>query len=365
MDTDLQFMRRALEIAKRGQGLVEPNPMVGCVIVRNGTVLAEGYHTTFGGPHAEVEAVRAASDTAGTTCYVTLEPCSHHGKTPPCTEAVLAAGFQRLVVAMRDPNPQVNGRGLQLLREAGLEITEGVLENEARHLNAPYLTRLEKNRPWIIAKWAMTLDGHLASRTGSSQWISNAASREIVHRLRSRMDAILIGSRTALRDDPLLTVRLSEGTAPRQPLRIVFDSQAQTPLDSQLVRTAKEVPVLIVVEPDTPRVTELEKAGCEILYADAVDYRERFEMLFEHLVQRGVTNLLAEGGGGLFGGLFDLRLIDEVHAFIAPKLIGGGAAAAPIGGVGLADMSLAAKLDSPEISIVDDNVYMHGRVRYP
>jgi len=364
MDSDTLFMRRALELAKRGEGLVEPNPMVGCVIVRNGTVSGEGFHAKFGGPHAEVEAIRAADgDTIGATCYVTLEPCSHHGKTPPCTKAVLAAGFKRLVVAMRDPHPQVNGRGLQILREAGLEVIEGVLEDEARSLNAPYLTRIEKNRPWIIAKWAMTLDGRLASRTGSSQWISNAASREIVHRLRSRMDAILIGSQTALRDDPLLTVRLSEGT--RQPQRIVFDSKAQTPLDGQLVRTAKEVPVLIVVGPDTPRVTELEKAGCEILHADVRDYRERFERLFEHLVQRGITNLLVEGGGGLFGALFDLRLIDEVHAFIAPKLIGGDTAVAPIGGIGLAAMPSAAKIDAPEICIVDGDVYMHGRVRYP
>jgi len=366
MDADRQFMQRALQLARQGEGLVEPNPMVGSVIVRNGTVLGEGFHTKFGGPHAEIEAIRSAgSATVGATCYVTLEPCSHHGKTPPCTDAVLAAGFKRLVVAMRDPHPSVNGRGLQVLRGSGLEITEGVLEAEARHLNAPYLTRLEKSRPWIIAKWAMTLDGRLASRTGSSQWISCDASRELVHRLRSRMDAIMIGSQTALRDNPLLTVRLPNVT--RQLLRIVFDSQAQTPLSGQLVRTMKEAPVLIVVGSEAPqqRVAELERAGCEILHVSAPTYRERLLFLFENLVRRGVTNLLIEGGAGLFGGLFDLQLIDEVHTFIAPKLIGGDAAVGVVGGVGLIDMPSGATIDAPEIRIVDGDVYLHGRVRYP
>ncbi len=410
MESDLKYMQRALELAKRGEGVVEPNPMVGCLIVRDGIVVGEGYHGRFGGPHAEIEAIRAAKDaTVGATCYVTLEPCSHHGKTPPCTVEVLRAGFKRLVVAMRDPNPKVSGRGIQLLRNSDLEVVEGVLETEARNLNAPYLSRWEKNRPWVVAKWAMTLDGRLASRTGSSQWISNDASREIVHRLRSRMDAILIGSRTALADDPLLTVRLPEDVdaAPRQPLRIVFDSKATIPLESRLVQTAKSTPVLIVVGPSAPpdRVREIEEAGCEIFRVSShvsdedvennrqrqrdqrsgaphrsgfhersengapsradLAYRERFKRVFEFLVQRDVTNLLVEGGSNLFGTLFDLRAIDEAHVFVAPKLIGGDTALGTVGGVGLADMIFAPRLDAPEIQIVQRDVYIHGRVRYP
>ena len=369
MQSDQQFMQRALDVAKQGEGFVEPNPMVGCVIVRDGTILGEGYHATFGGPHAEIEAIRATEgNTVGATCYVTLEPCSHYGKTSPCTTAVLNAAFKRLVVAMQDPNPQVNGRGLQLLRKAGLEITEGVLEDKSRYINAPYLTCLTKNRPWIIAKWAMTLDGRLASRTGNSQWISCDASREVVHRLRSRMDAVLIGSRTALLDDPLLTVRLPEGSdvPPRRPLRIVFDSQAVTPPTGQLAQTAKETQVLIVIGPTSPpqRVAELEKTGCEIFHAGGSTYPERFQSLFKYLVHRGVTNLLVEGGGGLFGGLFDLQMIDEVHAFIAPKLIGGDTAVAAVSGIGLPDMPAAAVIDEPQVHIVNHDVYMHGRVRY-
>ncbi len=405
MEDDLKYMRRALELAKQGEGFVEPNPMVGCVIVRDGCVVGEGYHRMHGGPHAEIEAIRnAGSQTTGATCYVTLEPCSHYGKTPPCAEAVKDAGFQRIVVAMRDPNPLVAGRGLQLLMGADMVVDEGVLEEEARTLNAPYLMRWEKKRPWIIAKWAMTLDGRLASRTGSSQWISGKESREIVHRLRSRMDAIMVGSGTTLQDDPLLTVRLpSEERSPRIPLRIVLDSAGLTPLESQLVKTAKDFPVLLVVGPEAPpdRLKAFENAGCDILRLpqstveekndrqrdfrnggpvrpgfhdrrnsrtpsrSELAYRERLKSLFDDLLQRNVTNLFVEGGSRLFGTLFDMQAIDEVHVFIAPKLIGGDAATAAFGGIGIADMVFPAKLDVPEIRIVRKDVYIHGRVRYP
>ncbi|MDR1140774.1 MAG: bifunctional diaminohydroxyphosphoribosylaminopyrimidine deaminase/5-amino-6-(5-phosphoribosylamino)uracil reductase RibD [Planctomycetaceae bacterium] len=375
MKNDGQFMRLALELAKRGEGFVEPNPMVGCVLVKNGKIIGKGFHTKFGEAHAEVEAIRDAycrygeDVTVGSTCYVTLEPCSHYGKTPPCTSALQSSGIKRLVVAMRDPNPVVNGQGLKILRNTGLEITEHVLEEEARLLNAPYLTLLEKHRPWIIAKWAMTLDGRLASRTGNSQWISGEESRKIVHRLRSRMDAIMVGSQTALRDNPDLTVRF-DTVAPRIPIRIVLDSNAAITSEYRLVQTARQIPVLLVVRSDAPskQIEILQNAGCEILPIPSEstehNYQRRTEILMEYLAQRKITNLFVEGGKQLFGTLFDMQLIDEVHVFIAPKLIGGQSAYPAVGGNGLNEMEKAWKLESPEIQIVEQDVYIHGRIHY-
>ncbi|MDR3199226.1 MAG: bifunctional diaminohydroxyphosphoribosylaminopyrimidine deaminase/5-amino-6-(5-phosphoribosylamino)uracil reductase RibD [Planctomycetaceae bacterium] len=373
MENDEQFMRRALELAKHGEGFVEPNPMVGCVLAKNGKIIGEGFHTQFGKAHAEIEALHDARGrygddaAAGSTCYVTLEPCSHYGKTPPCTSALQSSGIKRIVVAMRDPNPIVNGSGLNILRNAGFEITEHLLEKEARSLNAPYLTLLEKHRPWIIAKWAMTLDGRLASRTGNSQWISGEASRKIVHRLRSRMDAIMVGSQTALRDNPDLTVRL-DAVAPRIPIRIVLDSNAALTQEYRLVQTARQIPVLLVVNADVPpkQIEMLQNAGCEIFPIPPEntkhDYRRRTKILMEYLAQRKITNLFVEGGKQLFGTLFDMQLIDEVHVFIAPKLIGGESAYPAIGGTGLIKMEQAWKLELPEIRVVDDDVYIHGRI---
>lgn len=360
-------MQRALELARRGEGFVEPNPMVGCVLVRDGEIVGEGFHRKFGGAHAEVEAIRnAGENAAGSTCYVTLEPCSHYGKTPPCVSAILDAGIRRVVVAMRDPFSEVDGRGLERLRESGVDVTESVLEIEARELNAPYLTRIEKRRPWIIAKWAMTLDGRLASREGDSRWISGGPSRKIVHRLRARMDAILVGSNTAIQDDCLLTVRLDgkdDHLPQRTPIRIVLDSSARISTESRLVRTAKDVPVLIAVAPEASpkQIERLEAAGCEIF---RLARKHDDTDLFEHLAARKITNLLVEGGGGIFGYLFDKKLIDEVHAFVAPKLIGGRDAPGPIDGRGIALMENALRLKSPKIEIVDDDVCVRGRIDY-
>ena len=364
---DNDFMRQALELAKKGEGYVEPNPMVGCVLVRNNEIIGQGYHTQFGNAHAEVEAIRSANtDLTGATCYVTLEPCSHYGKTPPCVEAILQTGIRRIVVAMRDPNPAVNGKGIQILREAGLDVTEHILEKEAQYLNAPYLTLLHKNRPWIHAKWAMTLDGKLAAKTRDSQWISGEESRKIVHQLRSRMDAVVIGSGTAMYDDPLLTVRLdeSERMGNKTPCRVVLDRSGNLSPDSQLVQTASEVPVLIVTETeDTQKLRQWEQSGCEIL---RLPHRENGSLrwLLEHFALRKWTHILIEGGGQVFGTFFDSQCIDEVHAFIAPKLIGGESAISVMGGEGLERMSLAALLESPMIKLTGQDVYVQGRTRF-
>jgi diaminohydroxyphosphoribosylaminopyrimidine deaminase/5-amino-6-(5-phosphoribosylamino)uracil reductase len=359
---DNDFMRLALDLAKKGEGFVEPNPMVGCVLVRDNQIIGQGYHTQYGNAHAEVEAIRSANaDLTGATCYVTLEPCSHYGKTPPCTEAIRQTGIQRVVIAMRDPNPAVNGKGIQILQEAGLATTEHVLEEEAQRLNAPYLTLLNKNRPWIHAKWAMTLDGRLAAKTHDSQWISGEESRKIVHQLRSRMDAIVIGSGTVIQDDPMLTVRLdnSERCGNKIPYRVVLDRSGNLSPECQLARTAREVPVLIVTQSENCQ--QLERHGCEILY---LRHQENFLRAFlEHFAARKWTHVLIEGGRQIFGAFFDTGYIDEVHTFIAPKLIGGESALSVMSGEGLAKISLAASLESPEIKIVGQDVYMRGRIK--
>jgi diaminohydroxyphosphoribosylaminopyrimidine deaminase/5-amino-6-(5-phosphoribosylamino)uracil reductase len=358
-------MARALELARRGEGLVEPNPMVGCVIANDEGVIAEGWHRGFGLAHAEVETLGAAGTRAGgATAYVTLEPCCHFGKTPPCTQALVAAGIRRVVAALADPFPQVSGQGFSELSAAGIEVEVGLMEADARRLNAPYLKRVTTGRPWVIAKWAMTLDGKLATRTGDSRWISGPESREIVHRLRGRVDAILIGRGTAVADDPLLTAR---PPGPRTATRIVLDSRARLDLNSQLVRTARDTPLLVAAGPDAADAdrSRLTAAGCEVFVSDAQDHRLRLGQFLDELGRRQMTNVLVEGGGDLLGSLFDAREIDEVHVFIAPKLCGGQAAPGPIGGDGIERMADALALADPQVQHVGADLYLSGRLERP
>jgi diaminohydroxyphosphoribosylaminopyrimidine deaminase / 5-amino-6-(5-phosphoribosylamino)uracil reductase len=360
-DLDLWHMRRALELAVRGQGLVEPNPMVGCVIAQGAEIIGEGFHRRFGGPHAEIEALRIAGDrAAGATLYVTLEPCCHQGKTPPCTKAVLASGVQRVVVAQPDPFPEVQGGGITELRAAGLTVDVGVLEAEAWRVNAPYLKLVTLAQPWIVAKWAMTLDGKIATHTGESRWISGPQSRQLVHAIRGRVDAIMVGRATAERDDPLLTAR---PPGPRTALRVVLDTNASLTDDRQLVRTARETPVLVAVGPsslDADRL-RLRNAGCEVYVCNGDTHAERLNDLLIELGRRRLTNVLVEGGGRLLGSLLDARQIDEVHIFVAPKLLGGATAPTAVAGQGIAAVSQAMRLQTPEVRQVGDDTYITAR----
>ncbi len=294
---------------------------------------------------------------------------------------MLAAGVARVVAAMADPFPRVAGGGLAELRAAGVEVQTGVLENQARKLNAPYLKLLSTGRPWVVAKWAMTLDGKIAAGHhvghhvpmvvvgGDSRWISNPASRQVVHQLRGRMDAILVGRGTASADDPQLTARPPTTTTsawcpPRTALRIVVDTRASLALTSRLVRTAREVPVLVAVGPEAARndCNQLQAAGCELLVCDGPTSQARLEMLLDELGRRRMTNVLVEGGGRLLGSLFDARLIDEAHVFIAPKLAGGSESPSPIAGRGVETISAALALDDLAVREIDGDVYLHGRI---
>ena len=369
-------MRRAIELARRGEGHVEPNPMVGAVVVDDALrLIAEGWHEQFGGPHAEVHALRRAGDLArGATLFCTLEPCAHQGKTPPCTEAVLAAGVAKVVIGSHDPFPQVNGRGIARLRQAGVSVETGLLDHDVRQLNAPFRKLIQHGQPWVHAKWAMTLDGRIASRTGASQWISNALSRGRVHDLRGRMDAILVGVGTALADDPLLTAR---PPGPRTAMRVVLDSHARLTLDSQLVRTAREGRVLVATTEQAPsaRRSSLAAEGVEVLVLPNTTRagapgrggpdggRVDLQALLQALGARRMTNVLVEGGGGLLGALHDQRLIDEVHVFVAPRLLGGAAALSPVLGWGVDHPSVGLSLPQPVVEVLDGDVYVSGRVR--
>jgi diaminohydroxyphosphoribosylaminopyrimidine deaminase / 5-amino-6-(5-phosphoribosylamino)uracil reductase len=342
---DLLWMQQALELAKLGLGHVEPNPLVGCVLVRDEKLIAGGYHAQFGGQHAERAAIAAARNAGkaaslvGCTAYVTLEPCCHHGKTPPCTDLLLEVGVKRVVTAMLDPYPAVSGQGVLQLQAAGVQVDVGLERERAQSLNAAYLKRLRTGRPWVIAKWAMSLDGRIATASGHSQWISSETSRETVHQLRSRVDAIIVGRGTAEKDDPLLTARLAGNAQPaRTALRVVIDSKLSLSPTSQLAQTAKPYATLIWTGPcaSSQNAETLQKLGVRVERCGAQDNAERLDQLLQFLVREyAATNVLVEGGGQLLGSLFDLRQIDQCEVFIAPKLIGGNGAISPIAGLGV------------------------------
>jgi diaminohydroxyphosphoribosylaminopyrimidine deaminase/5-amino-6-(5-phosphoribosylamino)uracil reductase len=361
-EDDSLLMSRALELAGRGLGCVEPNPMVGCVLIRHGMVVGEGYHRQFGGPHAEIEALRIAGERArGSTAYVTLEPCCHTGKTGPCTRALIEAGVVRVIAAMRDPFPRVAGGGFAELNAAGIVVEEGLLAEHATLLNAAYLKRLRTGLPWVIAKWAMTLDGKIAAHTGDSQWISGEASRALVHELRGRVDAILVGGGTAKRDDPLLTARPA---GPRTALRVVLDTKAHLAGESQLLRTAREVPLLAVVgsAASAQDRERLRAAGAEVFVVHNTDHQQRIHEVLAELSRRDCTNVLVEGGSRVLGSLLDGNMIDEVYAFVAPKLIGGFLAPSPMAGNGLSHMNAALAFDGEWRTSGPDMLYVGRRL---
>ncbi len=369
LDTHEDAMRWALELAVRGLGMVEPNPAVGAVLVNaDGEVVGEGWHERFGEAHAEVNAIRQAGEQAnGATLYVTLEPCNHQGKTPPCAKAVVEAGIRRVFIGTRDPAPHTAGNGIRTLEAEGIEVTVGVLEDDAKTLIAPFAKLITTGMPFVHAKWAMTLDGKIASRTGQSQWISNELSRRTVHHLRGRMDAILVGIGTALADDPQLTAR---PPGSRLATRIVVDAHARLPLESQLVQTADEHPVLVAASTlaSKDRIAKLQAAGVEVLTlppaaeSTAETPEVSLREIMQELGRRQMTNVLVEGGGKILGRCFDEDLIDECHVFVAPKLLGGANAVTPFAGFGLETVSQTPQLHEHVIRPLGSDVYIRGRV---
>ncbi|HEV2770662.1 MAG TPA: bifunctional diaminohydroxyphosphoribosylaminopyrimidine deaminase/5-amino-6-(5-phosphoribosylamino)uracil reductase RibD [Solirubrobacteraceae bacterium] len=379
-DIDLPLLERTLELARHGSGRVHPNPVVGAVLARDGKVLGEGWHEQLGGHHAEVEAIAAArgADLRDATLYVSLEPCCHHGRTPPCTEAILAAGIGRVVVASDDPSEKASGRGLGILRDEGVQIdvADGELARSARLLNQPFRKHARTGRPWVLFKSAMTLDGKVASRSGDSKWISDRSSRERAHHWRAGMDAVVVGVGTALADDPQLTARLAEEACeqdaggeqarlfPRQPRRVVFDSLARLPLNSQLVTAAPDPPLTVVVSRAAPRqaVAALEMAGADVLVASGENEPARVRCALDDLGAAGLTSLLLEGGPHLAGAFLDVGAIDEVRIFLAPLLLGGRGARVPLEGEGVERVSEALRALTLECETVAGDLLISARL---
>ena len=358
-ELDESYMREALRIAEYARGRTSPNPLVGAVIVRDGTIVASGWHRAAGEPHAEIHALRMAGELArGATLYVTLEPCAHHGRTGPCAEAVIAAGLARVVVALSDPNPLVAGRGIHLLTAAGIEVTTGVCEDEARRQNEIFLKWVTTKRPFVTLKTAMTLDGKIASHTGASRWITGAAARARVHAYRNEYDAILVGIGTVLADDPSLTTRLEHGTG-KNPLRIVLDSEARTPLDAKLVADGAAPTIIVVSErADHRRVNLLRACGAEVVTLGT--QRVDIAALLDYLGAREITSLFVEGGAAVNWSLLAGGSVDKVHAFIAPMLMGGETAKTPIGGTGFDSPQTALRLHDMTVEQVGTDILVTG-----
>lgn len=359
--TDQEYMALALELAKKGAGWTSPNPMVGAVIVKDGQIIAQGYHTKCGDLHAERAALAACEgDPAGATMYVTLEPCCHHGRQPPCTDAILEAGIARVVVGSGDPNPLVAGKGLDILRSHGVQVTEGVLAEECRALNHVFFHFIQTGRPYVVLKYAMTLDGKLAAYTGASQWITGEEARRHVHTQRNRYRSILVGVGTVLADDPQLTCRMEGG---RNPLRIVCDTHLRTPLTASVVRTAEQVPTCIATcVAQESRLAPYREAGCQILSLPQGEGHVSLRALLEALGKMGVDSVLAEGGSAIHWSLVQSGLVDRVQAYIAPKILGGSQAKSPVGGEGFPHPDQALQLKTPRLTQLGRDILWESEV---
>jgi diaminohydroxyphosphoribosylaminopyrimidine deaminase / 5-amino-6-(5-phosphoribosylamino)uracil reductase len=368
-EQDASFLRRALELAEGGRGRVSPNPLVGAVLVRDEDVVGEGFHAALGKLHAErvaIEACRTAGeDPAGSTLYVTLEPCAHTGRQPPCTEAILEAGISRVVYASEDPTDKASGRGPGMLRDGGVEVelAGGPEAAAARLLNQPFRKRARTGRPLVTYKAAMSLDGRVASPTGDSRWISSVESRELVHRWRSDSDAVAVGIGTALADDPLLTARLED--AGKQPARVVFDSRARLPVDSALVSSIDEASLIVVCASEAASVRRdaLADAGAEVIVAPGRTERARLEAALDELGRREIQDLLVEGGPTLAGVLFDAGEIDEVRLFIAPLLVGAAEARAALEGQGAIRIADGVRPLATSYEQVGEDLLVRARLR--
>jgi diaminohydroxyphosphoribosylaminopyrimidine deaminase/5-amino-6-(5-phosphoribosylamino)uracil reductase len=361
LNLDEQFMRQALRLARGGLGKVSPNPLVGAVIVKGGRVIARGYHHTFGGDHAEVVALKNAREgVSGATLYVTLEPCRHWGKTPPCTDAIIKSKIARVVVGMLDTFPEMRGKSIELLNRQGIETVVGVLEKECRALNEVYLKYTTSGLPYVTVKWAQTLDGKIATAAGGSRWISSPASLKLAHKLRATHDAILVGVNTVVKDDPELTTRLVKG---RNPVRVILDSHLRIPIDSKVLANQAAAKTLVAATPAAPRekLAALKKMGIEVLTIPP-DFSSRVDLkaLLKTLAQRQISSVLVEGGAATITSFLRLGLANKIIAIIAPKLMGAGTAA--VGELNIMDVSRALKLTFQRVYRSGEDIVVEGRL---
>ncbi len=358
---DVLYLKRAIQIAKRGIGKVSPNPIVGAVLVKNRKIIGEGAHLRFGGPHAEVNTILNAKkkDLAGATLYVSLEPCAHQGKTPPCTALILKKNIRRVVIGARDPNPVVSGRGVRILRQRGVKVLTGVLEKEASELNKGYNRWIRTKKPYVIVKVAQSLDGKIATRTGQSRWISGEAARQFGHELRAASGAILIGVNTVLRDNPRLDVRHVAIAA--QPVKVVLDSALRIRPTSRLFSPRSTAPVILAVTQKAPKSKfRVFKGKAEIWVMREKNGRVDLKQVLERLGRRGICQVLIEGGGEVIGDAFSNRIVNEVYFLIAPLVIGGRQAVGSVGGSGIRKLSDAYRFKKIEAQKIGDDILIHG-----
>ena len=357
-DKHEKYMKRAIALARRGVGRTSPNPAVGCVIVRNDTVVGEGWHKQAGGPHAEVLALRQAGEAAqNADVYVTLEPCAHYGKTPPCAKALIEAGARRVYAAMVDPNPKVKGKGVDALRAAGIEVVTGLMEKESRFLNEPFIKHVTTGLPFVILKSAMTLDGKTATASGDSKWITNEQSRKYVHKVRSMVGAVMVGIDTVMADDPQLTSRIAGG---KDPLRVVVDSSLRTPLNSRLLHLESPARTMIAtLVADGWKAEQIRACGAEILQCRERDGRIDLDDLFARIGEMGIQSVLLEGGSTLAGEALRQGLVDKFLLFYAPKLLGGDGPGL-FAGRGAVSMADAALLKDVRIRRFGDDILVEG-----
>ena len=355
------YMELALELALRGCGRVNPNPLVGAVVVKDGRVIGRGYHACFGGLHAERTALSSCTEPPeGAELYVTLEPCCHHGKQPPCTDAILESGIRRVIIGSADPNPLVRGRGAELLRAHGVDVTEGVLRGRCDEINRPFFHYIQTGLPYVILKYAMTLDGKTAAFTGASRWITGEEARRHVHEDRNRFAAILVGTGTVLTDDPLLTCRIPAG---RNPLRIVCDTHLRTPLQSQIAVTACQVPTLLATAcGDEERQKPYRGLGCEVSLLPLKDGHIDLNALMKLLGRRGIDSVLLEGGAALSWSALKSGIVNRVQAYVAPKLLGGRTVPSPVGGDGFSCPEEAVRLSTPTIRRLGRDLLLESEV---
>ncbi len=359
--TDEEYMRIALDLARQAEGHTSPNPMVGCVVVRDDHIIARGYHERYGEYHAERNALtRCTEDVTGATMYVTLEPCCHYGKTPPCTDIIIERGISKVCVGSMDPNPKVAGRGVQILRDHGIEVVTGVCEEECLALNEVFFHYITTGKPYVVMKYAMTLDGKIATATGDSKWVTEDEARRHVHMLRNKYKAILVGIGTVLADDPMLNCRIPGGV---DPIRIVCDSHLRIPTDAQIVKTADQIPTMIFyADGEDQKIAKLERAGVELIQKGK-DGRVDLAGVMHELGLRQIDSVLVEGGAGIHGTVLKSGLADKVYCYIAPKLIGGVDAPSPVGGAGYDLMSEAIELYHIETISLGKDICISGNIR--
>lgn len=359
------FMAEALELAEKGRGFVSPNPVVGALLVKNGKIAGRGYHAAYGGKHAEIPAIEQAGDSAkGADLYVTLEPCNHVGKTEKCTEKIIKSGIKRVIIALKDPNPNVEGGGIGYLKENGIQVIEGVLKKKALFQNRFYLKSITTGMPYVILKWAMSLDGVSATKAGDSRWISCEGSRHIVHELRHELDAVLIGANTVLTDNPLLTCRGIENG--KNPVRIIIDPMLRTPREAVIVKTVNEARLLFVISEDVTQGKRdyFEKIGAEFIVAQENSGQLVLSKTLEELYRMNVTSILVEGGGITSWAFIDEKIADEVVVFCAPCLIGGGDSKRPLSGKGIYSLEDRINIVNMKAEKCGDDILIRGLVEY-